>query len=32
MGLYMRNTTYRHKALEWNRTGVRDNDFKPVVD
>ena len=29
----MRNATYCHKELEWNRTGdVSDNDFKPLVD
>jgi energy-coupling factor transporter ATP-binding protein EcfA2 len=33
MGMYMRNATYRHKQLEWNRSGdVIDNDFKPLVD
>ncbi len=33
MGMYKRNATYRHKELEWNRSGdVSDNDFKPLVD
>ncbi len=33
MGLYTRNAVYRHKQLEWTKTGdVEDNDFKLIVD
>jgi len=31
--MYKRNAIYRHKQLEWTKTGdVEDNNFKPIVD